>query len=236
MQAVSSRNPNLPLPAGGNADSVSPVISADGRFVLFSSSANNLVPGDNGRLGLDIFLRDRASNTTALVSANFSGTGGGNGNSTAGQVSTNGRYVVFQSDASDLIAGDTNGISDIFVRDLQAGTNILVSVAGDGSWANGASTDPVMTPDGRFVAFVSAASNLVANDTNGLADVFVRDLLNGATPWRRFRSQSSRRMEDMLRSPARRKAWLRAFRLRAKERFMCATWLRTSPFGRAPTP
>ena len=180
-QAVSVRNPNLPLPAGGNGDSVSPVISADGRFVLFSSSANNLVPGDNGQLGFDIFLRDRASNTTTLVSANFSGTGGGNGNSTGGQISTNGRYVAFQSDSSDLIAGDTNGVSDIFVRDLLAGTNILVSVAGDGSWGNGASTDPVMTPDGRFVAFISAASNLVPNDTNGISDIFVRDLLNGTT-------------------------------------------------------
>src|ERR1035437_8563922 len=180
-QAVSAHSPNLPLPAGGNGDSVSPVISADGRFVLFSSSANNLVPGDSGQLGLDVFLRDRASNTTTLVSANFSGTGGGNGNSTSGQVSTNGRYVVFQSDSSDLLLGDTNGVSDIFVRDLQAGTNILVSVTSDGSWGNGASTDPVMTPDGRFVAFISAASNLASNDTNGISDIFVRDLLNGTT-------------------------------------------------------
>ena len=156
-------------------------ISADGRFVLFSSSANNLVPGDNSQLGLDIFLRDRASNTTVLVSANFSGTGGGNGNSVCGQVSTNGRYVVFQSDATDLLPGDTNGVSDIFVRDLQTGTNILVSVASDGTWANGASTDPVMTPDGRFVTFISTATNLVASDTNGISDIFVRDLLNGTT-------------------------------------------------------
>lgn len=181
VQPASARSTAVPLPAAGNADSVSPVISADGRFVLFSSSANNLVPGDNSQLGLDVFLRDRSSNITVLVSANFNGTGGGNGQSVAGQVSTNGRYVVFQSDASDLAAGDTNGVSDIFVRDLQAGSNILVSVASDGSWGNGASTDPVMTPDGRYVAFISAASDLVAGDTNGISDVFVRDLLNGTT-------------------------------------------------------
>jgi Tol biopolymer transport system component len=180
-QAVSAHNPNLPLPAGGNGDSVSPVISADGRFVLFSSSANNLVPGDNGQFGLDVFLRDRASNTIVLVSANFSGTGGGNGNSTSGQISTNGRYVAFQSDSSDLLTDDTNGVSDIYVRDLQLGSNILVSVASDGGWANGASTDPVLTPDGRYVVFISAATNLVAGDTNGITDVFVRDLLNGTT-------------------------------------------------------
>ena len=179
MQSASARNPTLALPAGGDGDSVAPWISADGRFVLFSSSANDLVPSDNNQLGLDVFLRDRASNTTVLVSASFSANGGGNGNSLAGQVSTNGRYAVFQSDASDLLPGDTNGVSDIFVRDLQAGSNILMSVAADGSWGNGASTDPVMTPDGRYVAFVSAATNLVAGDTNGIADVIVRNLVNG---------------------------------------------------------
>ena len=181
MQSVSVRDTTLPFRAGGNGDSVAPAMTADGRFVLFSSSANDLVPGDNSQLGLDVFLRDRSSNTTVLVSANFSGTGGGNGNSLAGQVSTNDRYVMFQSDASDLLPGDTNGISDIFVRDVQTASNILVSVAADGSWGNGASTDPVMTPDGRYVAFVSAATNLVASDTNGIADVFVRDLVNGTT-------------------------------------------------------
>jgi Tol biopolymer transport system component len=181
VQSASARNPMLPLPAGANGDSAAPWISADGRFVLFSSSASDLAANDNNQLGVDVFLRDRNSNTTVLVSANFSGTGGGNGNSLAGQVSTNGRYAVFQSDASDLLPGDTNGVSDVFVRDLQAGSNILVSVAADGSWGNGASTDPVMTPDGRYVAFVSAANNLVAGDTNGIADVFVRDLVSGAT-------------------------------------------------------
>ena len=98
-----------------------------------------------------------------------------------GRFPPTGGRVAFQSDASDLLAGDTNGISDIFVRDLQTSSNILVSVGADGGWANGASTDPVMTPDGRYVAFVSAATNLVAGDTNGIPDIFVRDLLNGST-------------------------------------------------------
>jgi Tol biopolymer transport system component len=181
VQSASARSAAVSFSAGGDGNSVASQISPDGRFVLFSSSANNLTGGDNSQFGLDVFLRDRASNTTALVSVNFSGTGGGNGNSIASQVSTNGQYVVFQSDASDLLPGDTNGASDIFVRDLQASSNILVSVAADGGWANGASTDPAMTPDGRYVAFVSAATNLVANDTNGISDVFVRDLLSGST-------------------------------------------------------
>ena len=114
-----------------------------------------------------------------LVSGNLSGTGGGNGNSMLGQVSTNGQFVVFQSDASNLVPNDTNGVTDIFVRDLVAGTTTLVSVSTNGGPANGASTDPVMTPDGRYVAFISSASNLVPGDTNGIPDVFVRDLVAG---------------------------------------------------------
>jgi len=112
--------------------------------------------------------------------ANMSiGTGGGNGNSMLGQVSSNGQFVVFQSDASNLVPGDTNRVTDIFVRDLVAGTTALVSVSTNGGPANGASTDPVMTPDGRYVAFLSRASNLVPGDTNGIQDVFVRDLVAG---------------------------------------------------------
>src|SRR5262249_12087246 len=72
-QLLSVRDANAPLPAGGNGYSVSPYLSADGRFVVFTSSANDLVPGDNGMFGLDVFLRDRASNTTVLVSANLAG-------------------------------------------------------------------------------------------------------------------------------------------------------------------
>jgi len=181
LSGVSLRNSSVPTSAGGNGDSVAPWISSDGRYILFSSSANNLTPGDKQPIGLDIFLRDHASNSIILVSANYSGTGGGNGSSISAMLSTNARYVAFQSDASDLLPGDTNGVSDIFVRDLQAGTNILVSVAVGGGFANGASTDPVMTPDGRWIAFISAATNLVAGDTNGIPDVFIRDLVAQTT-------------------------------------------------------
>jgi len=176
---LSTRNPSAPLPAGGDGNSAAPVVSPDGRFVVFTSAANDLVPGGNSFYSLNVFLRDRASNTTVLVSGNLSGTGGGNGNSMLGQVSTNGQFVVFQSDASNLVPNDTNGVTDIFVSDLVAGTTTLVSVSTNGGPANGASTDPVMTPDGRFVAFISRASNLVPGDNNGIPDVFVRDLVAG---------------------------------------------------------
>jgi Tol biopolymer transport system component len=181
LQLLSVRNSSVSQPAGGNGNSVAPQISPDGRFVLFTSSASDLVSGDNGLFTLDVFLRDRASNTTVLVSANVNSKGGGNGNSMFGMVSTNGRYVVFQSDASDLVLGDTNGVSDIFRRDLVAGTTALVNVAINGGFANGASTDPIMTPDGRYVVFLSAATNLVANDTNGIPDVFVSDMVSNTT-------------------------------------------------------
>jgi Tol biopolymer transport system component len=179
LQLLSARNPLLPLKAGGNGDSVAPSLSPDGRFVVFSSAANDLVPGGNNYFSQNVFLRDRASNITVLVSVNLNGTGGGNGNSMLGQVSTNGQFVVFQSDATNLVVNDTNAFTDIFVGDLVAGTTTLVSVATNGAGANGASTDPFMTPDGRYVAFISRASNLVPGDTNGIPDVFVRDLVAG---------------------------------------------------------
>ena len=179
VQLLSARNPSVPLPAGGDDNSVAPSLSPDGRFVVFASAANDLVPGGNSVYALNVFLRDRTSNTTVLVSGNLSGTGGGNGNSMPGQASTNGQFVVFQSDASNLVPNDTNGVTDIFVRDLVAGTTTLVSVSTNGGPANGASTDPVLTPDGRYVAFISRASNLVPGDNNGIPDVFVRDLVAG---------------------------------------------------------
>lgn len=180
-QLLTPRNPAVLLPAGGNADSVAPSLTPDARFVLFSSSANNLTTGGDSQFALNLYLRDRASNTTVLVSANMNGTGGGNASSMYGQISTNGRYVVFQSDATDLLPGDTNDVTDVFVRDLFTDSNLLVSVAIDGGWGNGPSTEPTITPDGRYVAFVSQANNLVPGDTNGIADIFVRDLVNQTT-------------------------------------------------------
>jgi Tol biopolymer transport system component len=180
-QLLSARNPYLAGAAGGNGDSVAPRLSGDGRFVVFSSSAIDLVPNANGQFYLNVFLRDRSSGSTLLISPSCTGNGGGNGDSVLGQVSANGRYVVFQSDASDLVPGDTNGVTDIFLRDTYTGVTRLISVAADGGFANGPSTQPVMTPDGTCVAFISSASNLVAGDTNGIPDVFVRDLITQTT-------------------------------------------------------
>jgi len=185
---VSIVNIPSPSPAGGGGDSIAPIISPDGRYVLFASSANNLtlINSINPTVTpvppvMNVYLRDRLNQTTTLVSISADGNGAGNGDSFPAGISTNGRYALFESAASNLISGDTNGVNDIFIRDLVANTTTLVSVSTNGTSANGVSRSSVMTPDGRYVAFVSAATNLVAGDANGIPDVFVRDTQNGIT-------------------------------------------------------
>jgi Tol biopolymer transport system component len=170
---------------GGSGDSGLSIISQDGRYVLFASTANNLTLTNNNLSVLpsrfNVFLRDNLDGTTTLVSANQAGTGGGNGDSFPTGISANGQFALFESSASDLVANDTNNVSDIFVRDLVNGTTTLVSINTTGGNASGVSRGSVLTPDGRYVAFVSAATNLVSIDTNNIADVFLRDLSAGTT-------------------------------------------------------
>ena len=175
------------LNAGGNGDSYGPVVSADGRYVAFQSAASNLTPpgGPGIPLGpgphwLNVFLRDRSNTVTTLVSVNPAGAGG-NCNSGPLAISTNGQYVLFESTATDLTPGDTNSFNNLFVRDVVNGITTCVSVNTNGVPGNGSSMHGVMTPDGRYVAFMSAASDLAPNDTNGIPDVFVRDLQAGTT-------------------------------------------------------
>lgn len=153
-------------------------ISADGRYVAFSSQATNLVPLDTNGL-TDVFLRDLQAGTTERVSV---GPGGAeaNGPSKEPSISADGRYTVFASSATNLVAGDTNGWQDIFVYDRVAGTTDRVSLSSAGAESDGPSYEAVVDGVGRFVAFLSGAMNLVAGDTNGLADVFVRDRGGGA--------------------------------------------------------
>ncbi|MEJ7764250.1 MAG: AHH domain-containing protein [Acidimicrobiales bacterium] len=163
-----------------NQASFTPSISGDGRYVAFSSDASNLVSGDNNSLA-DIFVRDRSSEITTRLSvsdANTQATGGG---SFEPAISRDGRYVAFASLASNLVGGDNNGESDIFVRDRVAGTTRRVSVGLGGAEANGGSARPSISSDGRYISFYSSASNVVSGDTRGLADVFVRDTVNNTT-------------------------------------------------------
>jgi len=162
--------------AQDNGQSLKPAISANGRFVAFDSSASNLVAGDtNG--AFDVFVRDRKAGKTRRVSVDSHGAQG-NGDSGGPAISANGRFVAFTSLASNLVAGYTNGAFDLFVRDRKAGKTRRVSVDPHGAQGNGESLNPAISADGRFVAFRSSASNLVAGDTNGAADVFVRGPLH----------------------------------------------------------
>jgi Tol biopolymer transport system component len=156
-----------------------PSISSDGRFVAFESEASNLVANDTNGF-IDAFVHDLQTGATERVSVNSSGRQG-NLESGFPSISSDGRFVAFQSLASDLVANDTNNTSDVFVRDLRTGTTQRVSVSSSEAQADNWSDHPSISSDGRFVAFESIATNLVAKDTNGSRDVFVRDRRGGNT-------------------------------------------------------
>jgi Tol biopolymer transport system component len=157
----------------GDGHSFTPYISYDGRYVAFESGSTNLVSGDTNNQ-VDIFVRDRVGGMVVRASV---ATGGAQGNnrSNNGGVSDNGRYVVFESLASNLVAGDTNSRLDIFVRDLQASTTTRVSVSSANNQGAGHSTEPRISGNGRYVVFQSD-SLLAPSDPSILTDVYLRDL------------------------------------------------------------
>jgi Tol biopolymer transport system component len=162
-----------------NAESMAPAISADGRYVAFVSWSTNLVSGDTNGFG-DVFVRDRESGITTRISVASDGTQA-NGESYEPAISADGRYIAFTSEASNLVAGDTNKQSDVFVHDMATGSTVRASVASDGTAGNGGSRGAAISSDGRYLVFESDASNLVAGDTNQQTDVFLRDLQAGTT-------------------------------------------------------
>jgi Tol biopolymer transport system component len=163
--SVSSRGKR----ANGGSDL--PSISADGRFVAFESDATNLVPGDTNPLG-DVFVHDRLRGTTERVSVGPGGVQADDG-SVGPSISAHGRFVAFESDATNLVSGDSNGASDIFVRDRKLGKTERVSVSSRGRQGDGDSFVGAISADGRVVGFESEATDLVPGDTNGKQDVFV---------------------------------------------------------------
>lgn len=160
---------------GAQADDASykPSMSPDARFIAFESLASNLVPEDSNGVR-DVFVHDRQTATTQRVSVASDGTQGDE-ESRFPSLSPDGRYIAFQSDATNLVPTDANGSDDVFLHDRQTGTTERVSVAPDGTEGNDDSRVPSIAADGRTVAFWSAASNLVPGDTAIGADVFVRD-------------------------------------------------------------
>jgi hypothetical protein len=187
-----SVNKNGTSAGNGESLTLSGTVSADGNIVAFTSKASDLTTLADGNDNYDVFVRDLRTGVTTLVSVNRFGTGAGNGESgiinnaafpvTAIALSANGRFVAFNSAASDLVANDTNGRLDAFVRDLETGGTFLASVNAAGTDSgNGSTLFPYLSPDGSLVGFRSAASDLVANDTNGSQDVFVRNIKTGVT-------------------------------------------------------
>jgi Tol biopolymer transport system component len=168
--------------AAGDNGSAGPSVSSDGRFVTFQSRADNLSDEDNDAV-INVYVRDLEAATTTLVSRASDPSGPpANGDSVRAKISADGRFVVFQSIATNLSANDVNGGTDVFVRDLDAGTTTLASrVSGPaGPPSDGASNEPSISGDGRFVAFESDALNLSSEDA-AFVDVFVRDLQTNTT-------------------------------------------------------
>src|SRR5688572_30608155 len=128
----------------------------------------------------DLPVGAQGGGATARVSLSPAGEQG-NGHSVVATLSADGRYVVFNSLASNLVPSDTNGRSDIFIRDRITSQTTRVSVSSGGEAGNGDSHWPAISADGRFVGFLSSASNLVSGDTNGVADIFVHDRSTGVT-------------------------------------------------------
>jgi Tol biopolymer transport system component len=157
-------------------ESNEPVISADGKVVAFHSLATNLIGSDKNKVA-DVFTRTIATNTTQRVSVTSTG-GEGNARSAEATISSDGRYVAFQSSASNLVSGDTNGFLDVFVRDRTGNTTSRMSIPPSGSLTNGASYAPTISADGRFVAFATEA-RYDMSDTNGVSDVFEYDRTTG---------------------------------------------------------
>jgi TolB protein len=164
--------------AQGTGDSEPAAVSRNGRYVLFQSSANDLVPGDTNE-SQDVFLRDRWTGRTERISVSTGGAQGGS-YSSAGGMTDDARYVSFSSFATNLVPGDTNGVFDGFVRDRWTGTTRRVTVSRTGAQGNMRSFVLGFSGDGRHLSFQSDASNLVPGDTNDATDGFVRNMRTGA--------------------------------------------------------
>jgi Tol biopolymer transport system component len=164
--------------AWGNDDAEGGLVSGDGRFVAFSSEAANLVGGDMNS-DSDAFIHELATGVTTCVSLALTSVPAGG--SYAADISFDGRFVALISASAMLVSGDTNNNYDVFLHDRLNGTTTRVNVDSSGAQANALTSHASMSDDGRYVAFISTANNLVAGDTNGQDDAFVHDCWSGVT-------------------------------------------------------
>lgn len=156
-----------------------PSLSGDGKKVGWTSEASNLVSNDNNGK-VDVFLWSNTDSTIRLVSLDSEGNQA-NGHSDWLRLDKSGQRAVFMSAASNLVANDSNGVIDVFLRDIARGKTARVSVSSSGEQGNGLSAGPSISRDGKHVVFASAASNLVDNDSNGQFDIFVHHLDSAMT-------------------------------------------------------
>ena len=147
------------------------MISGDGKFIVFQSDANNLIANDTNS-ATDIFLYDRVNETTTRVSLKSDGTEA-DADSRNPDISEDGQYIVFESDAINIINGDTNEVTDIFLRDTAGPTTIRASVSSGSLELTAASTNPSISADNSTIAFESVDENVVANDANQVKDIFI---------------------------------------------------------------
>ncbi len=181
------------IPVWVSFTNTSEVPFVSSRYVAFHSDASNLVAGDTGGYE-DIFVHDTQAGVTTRVSTDSLGIEG-NRTSKCPSISLDGRYVAFYSNASNLVTGDTNGAWDMFVKDTQTGATTRVNTDSLGTEANWPGqvnrSGRSISSDGRYVAFESAASNLVSEDRNGCSDVFVKDTQTGVTDAMSFRDPTT---------------------------------------------
>jgi len=159
--------------------SYSPEISGNGQFITFFSQARNLVPNDTNE-HYDVFVFDQVTQINEMVSISSEGLQGNSG-STYPSINADGRYVVFDSYASNLVENDLNNVTDIFIHDRDTNITEIVSLTNTGEQANGRSSFPSISDDGRYIVFVSEATNLDSADTNNLPDIYLHDRLLGVT-------------------------------------------------------
>jgi Tol biopolymer transport system component len=166
------------IPAGSDGG-MSADISGDGRYVVFTSWSDDAAPGDTNRTS-DVFIHDRQTRETKLVSVTPAGAAAESGGGSP-RISGNGRFVLFESGSADIVAGDTNGEDDVFVRDMLDGTTRRVSVATGGGQLGELSRPGSISNDGRSVTFSTDDPAAVPGDTNSDLDVFLHDTASGQT-------------------------------------------------------
>jgi Tol biopolymer transport system component len=180
LRPVSVRVSGKQAPLAASGISGAGEWSSDGRAVVFGSTASDLVAEPMRTAGLNVFLRRPGEPGAVLVSAAADGSGGGNGRSSFAQFAGSTNRIVFASTASNLVAADTNGVEDVFLRDLSTGITRFLSAAPDGAFGNGASSSPLVVA-GRWVVFESMASNLDPAAPQGLLQAYIHDLSTGRT-------------------------------------------------------